>query len=383
MKIAIFTDTYLPQINGVAISTHTFAKEFEKLGHQVVIIGPKVDKKTRSTGKIWRFKSMPFPFQKEYRIISPLSRKLRFFGRLKFDIVHIQTPFFMGHLGQYLAWKHNIPMVHTYHTFWAEYLHYFPLLPKRFRHAVDLLLLSKKFCNRCEHVVVPTDDIFHKLTEYGVTVPISVIPTGINLEQIQAHGDPVAFLLQYVIPVDAKVLIFVGRLGQEKNVTFLVNAFAEIAKTRSNVVLLMIGDGPERDSIRRVATQLGITSRLVMPGYLPHRDVFTAYAASDIIAFPSKTETQGLSLLEGLSLGKPAVCINELGVRYILSKGGFLTDDSLTIYTEKIKELLDNPEVYKIKSLEAVERGHEFSAAEMAKRAIEVYTNLVKTAKTK
>ncbi len=378
MKIAIFTDTYLPQINGVAISTQTFVREFEKLGHHVVILGPKVDKTTTSSGKIWRFKSMPFPFQPEYRIISPLSRKLRMFGRLKFDIVHIQTPFFMGHLGQYMAWKHKIPTVHTYHTFWAEYLHYFPLIPKRLRQTIDLLLLSKNFCNRCDHIFVPTDQIQEKLIEYGVTRPLTILPTGIDLDQIgQTPADSKEFRLTYHISETDRVLIFVGRLGQEKNVHFLLRAFYQVQSRVENCKLLLVGDGPERGPLTALATELGIADSVIMTGYLPHAKVFTAYSAADVIAFPSKTETQGLSLLEGLALGKPAVCINELGVKHILTKGGFLTADSIDEYSDRLVELLTNPAILAQKQQEAIERGKEFSASEMAKRAIAVYTSLL------
>ena len=130
MKIAIFSDTYLPQINGVVTSTQTFSRELEKLGHKVLICGPKMKGATRLTHKVWRFRSFTFPFQKEYRFINPFSRILRRFKKLGVDIIHVQTPFSMGYLGQYLGWKYKIPVVHTYHTHWEEYLHYFPLFPK-------------------------------------------------------------------------------------------------------------------------------------------------------------------------------------------------------------------------------------------------------------
>lgn len=171
MKIAIFTETYHPQINGVVTSTSILSQKLESLGHQVLIIGPKTNEAQESTDKVWRFRSVPFPFQPEHRIISPLSRKLRKFKEMDFDIIHVQTPLFMGHLGQYLSWYHQIPLVHTYHTFWAEYLHYFPVLPKRFRKQADLLVLSRNFCNRCNHVIVPSSQMKQKLIEYGVEAP--------------------------------------------------------------------------------------------------------------------------------------------------------------------------------------------------------------------
>ena len=156
-----------------------------------------------------------------------------------------------------------------------------------------------------------------------------------------------------------------------------MRAFARVHAQVPQCKLVMVGDGPERETLQKLAIELGISDHLLMPGYLPHRSVFTAYAAADVIAFPSKTETQGLSLLEGLALGKPAVCINELGVKHILTQGGFLTEDNLDEYVDRLVLLLTQPDIYQQKQAEAIQRGQDFSASEMAKRAIEVYSQLI------
>lgn len=378
MRIAIFTDTYLPQINGVVFSTTTFAEEFRALGHEVLIVAPKIESETASTKEVWRFHSMPFPFQPEYRMTSPLSRKLRDFGSQNIDVIHIQTPFFMGHLGQYLGWRHKIPIVHTYHTFWAEYLHYFPLLPKGWRRKVDLLLLSKNFCNRCQHIVVPSHQIQDTLLAYGVTKPISVIPTGIDLGRHVTLSHIQAFRTKWGLSSDERACIFVGRLGQEKNVYFLLDSFARICSQIPRLRLLLVGDGPERVRMTHQVQALGLSEKVVFCGYLPHDDVFAAYAASDLILFPSKTETQGLSLLEGMSTGKPAVCLNALGVKQLLEEeaGGFLTEDTLDAYVDAALSLLQDPELYAKKACEAQARAAAFSSSEMAKRLLGVYASL-------
>ncbi len=367
MKIAIFTETYLPQINGVVTSTVTFTRELERLGHEVIIIGPKMKGARESTDKVWRFNSMPYPFQTEHRIISPLSRKLNQFKEAKFDIVHVQTPFLIGHLGQYLGKKYDIPVIHTYHTYWMEYLYYFPLLPKRLRPNADNLF-TKNFCNRCAHIVVPSKQMHAMLIERGVSVPMTVIPTGIDTGA--KPGNAQAFRKRYHIKPTDKVVIFVGRLGKEKNIYFLLESFKHVKGAR----LLIVGDGPERDEIHRRNPQA------IMTGYVPHGDVLTAYAASDIIAFPSKTETQGLSLLEGLSMGKPAVCLDAMGVKDILhgEQGGFLVQEDPHGFAEKIMLLLNDPSIYKMKSEQALKRAHEFSAPEMAKKLVSVYEREIK-----
>ncbi|MGE4169795.1 MAG: glycosyltransferase family 4 protein [Candidatus Margulisiibacteriota bacterium] len=377
MNIAIFTDTYHPQINGVVTSVDTFTHEFEKNGHSVLIAGPKMPGGKRSTAKIWRFNSMVFPFQREHRVIWPYSRKLCKFKDLKIDVIHAQTPFSMGYLALHLGAKYNIPVVHTYHTFFAEYLHYLPL-PNVLTKAYAVMQ-SRRFCNRCDQVVVPSQAMKNTLNSYGITTPIDVIPTGVEIDTIPYSSQASAFREAHQIPADRPLCIFVGRLGKEKNVYFLLDAFRQVLKTVPNALLLVVGDGPELKGMRLWAHELKLDQSVRFVGYLPRNEVFTAYAASDLILFPSKTETQGLSLLEGLAMGKPAVCLNAMGVKDILegNVGGFLTEDHLPEFVEKASALLTDSALYTQKSQEARTRAAQFSAASMAEKMIGVYESAI------
>ena len=380
MNILFLTDTYLPQINGVAISIRSFSEQLEKQGHSVTIIGPKTEKNQESTAKLWRFKSFPFPFQPEYRIISPLSKKLKHFEKNNFDIIHIHTPFFMGHLGQFLSWKYNIPMIHTYHTLWADYLHYFPILPEKICKKMDLFLLSKNFCNRCSQILVPSEPIKQTLLEYKVSKPITILPTGIDTSITISNKQIETFKKKWALPNNKDIIVFVGRLGIEKNIYFLVETFKSIFKNQSNTHLLIIGDGPERENISQYISKLSLTDHVTLTGYLDQTDVFAGIMASKIISFPSTSETQGLSLLEGLNLGKPAVCINQKGVKEIIrnDQGGFLTDGTKTHYVEAALSLLTQPELYEKKSKEAKLRALDFSAPTLTKKLITIYNKTVK-----
>ncbi|MFC1771197.1 glycosyltransferase family 4 protein [Candidatus Margulisiibacteriota bacterium] len=385
MKIAIFTDTYFPQINGVVTSTRLLSKELEKRGHQVLIVGPRMPGALRSSNKVWRFRSVPFPFQKEYRLISPLSLKLRKFKEKGIDLIHIQTPFSMGHLGQYMSWKHDLPMVHTYHTFWAEYAHYLPFIPTRFKNLVskvDNLLFSKNFCNRCHQIIAPSAQMKEKLLEYGVRIPINVIPTGIELEELKGSSD-LSFRRNYQIGKNKKICIFVGRLGIEKNVYFLLDSFKMILKQSPDTVLFLAGDGPERENMIEYAQKIGVERNVIFAGYLTHNEVFKALHAADVVMFPSKTETQGLSLIEGFAMGCPAVGINAMGVAYVLENnmGGFLTEENLEQYTDKVLLLLNNEKIYKKKQKEALERAGYFSSASMGDKIERVYEKAIKLKK--
>lgn len=355
MKIAFFTCTYLPQINGVVTSIETFREDLERLGHTVKIYCPKSRFAKKSTENVIRLPSIPYPFQKEYRMGTPFSRRLREFKKENFDIIHIHTPFFVGHLGQYLGWKHKIPTIHTYHTFWSQYLHYMPLLPKRLSRIADIVLLTRNFCNRNKHVIAPSNVMKKWLLENDVKAPITVIPTGVQKHEIPDQKACDEFKIRFGIPSNVPVLLFVGRLGQEKNVYFLLEVFKAVLKDIPNAALFIAGNGPEWENMKVIAKRQGIDASVVMPGYLDHHDIFFAYSSADVLLFPSKTETQGLSLLECLSCGCPAVCINEMGVRDVLGKeqqGGFLVDDNLADFVTHVKKLIQDPELREQKSAE-------------------------------
>ncbi|RAP33502.1 hypothetical protein DID77_02960 [Candidatus Marinamargulisbacteria bacterium SCGC AG-439-L15] len=373
MNIAIFTDTYFPQINGVVISTDTFKKSFEEMGHTVYIMCPKIKGYKDESDAVWRFPSVPYPFQREYRLVMPYSKKLKKFSELNIDVIHAQTPFSMGYLAGYLGKKYKIPVVHTYHTFFMEYVHYVPLLPKKWmkKWATGE---SRRFCNRCKAIVVPSSEMKSPLLEYGVTVPIDVIPTGVT-PPVVSEQDKNTFLKESGISASDNLLVFAGRLGLEKNIYFLFEAFAQILKRVPQSKLLIIGDGPERENLESKIKKHGLSSAVVFTGYLSREDVFTALSASKCLLFPSKTETQGLTVVESLSVGTPVVCINEMGVRDVLEneKGGFLTEDSIDDYVEKTVLLLENESIYQEKKKAALERAKEFSELKSAKKMISIF----------
>jgi 1,2-diacylglycerol 3-alpha-glucosyltransferase len=379
MKIAIFTDFYFPQVNGVVTSTNTLVLGLEKQGHEVLVIGPRMEGARRSTDKVWRFRSVPFPLQKEYRVVSPISRKLKKFKDLNIDLIHIQTPFSLGHLGQFLSWKNNIPMIHTYHTYWYEYAHYVPFISKRMAAGIDSYLFTKNFCNRCQHIIAPSEQMKNKLLEYGVIVETTILPTGIDLEKTKKPVNTALFREKYNIDTEAPVMIFAGRLGIEKNLYFLLDSFKLVLEKEKNVVLFVAGDGPEKENMMKTAGKLGISDKVVFAGYLSHQDVFAAYAAADVIMFPSKSETQGLSLLEGMAMEKPAVGINAMGVASILENdfGGFLTSDDIDEYSCKVLELINDKKLYQQKKKEAKKRAEQFSSENMIAQTLDIYKKAI------
>lgn len=379
MKIAILTDTFLPQINGVVTSTKTFADEFEKLGHEVLILGPRMQGAKESTGKIWRLRSIPYPFLKEHRLIIPFSRRLQQFKHLNVDIIHAQTPFSMGYLAQFLGRKYNLPVVHTYHTFFAEYLHYVPFIPRRYM-TKYAMIESKNFCNRCAAVVVPSEQMKQKLLDYKVTSPIEVIPTGVDLSQLNQIPSKQEFYATFPISPKIPMLIFAGRLGKEKNIFFLLECFQEILKKVPNAILFMAGDGPQRENMITKAKSLGIFSHMHFAGYIDRKMLFTAFSCATVMMFPSKTETQGLTVIESLAMETPVVGINQMGVADVLKDniGGFLCEEDVSQYSQKVIDLLQNKTLHHQKQKEAKERAQEFSSDFLAQKMLKIYQQFIK-----
>ncbi len=381
MNIAIFSDTYLPQINGVVTSMEMFREALEKKGHNVYIFAPQIrGKKLQDDANVFRFASTTFLFQPEYRISLPYSRAINKFAKLNIDIIHSQTPFTMGLLAVYLAKRHNIPLVHTYHTLFSEYVHYLPIptdYSKQFA-----IWVSKSYCNVNQLIIAPTEQIKAELIKYNVTTPIEVIPTGINITDVHKVQTKIVED-QFKLTKDKIYLSTISRLGKEKNVPFLLNAFKLVHDVYPNTGLIIMGDGPERKALEREATKLGIRDNIVFTGYIDRTQVFPLLKVSTVFVFASKTETQGLVILEAMSMKKPVVAIDAMGVSSVLedNQGGYLTHDDPTHFSQCVIALLSNPETYEQKCIEAYKKATDLSANKMARKLINCYKSLLPSPK--
>ncbi|HAR62673.1 MAG: glycosyltransferase family 4 protein [Candidatus Margulisiibacteriota bacterium] len=377
MRIAIFTDTYKPQINGVVTSIEIFRKELEKKGHKVFIFAPMLPGENKRLKRVFRFNSVTYPFQREHRLVFPYSRILNKFDRLKIDIIHSQTPFSMGLLAAYLSKKYKIPLVHTYHTLFTEYLHYIKLEGEVFKNVVKWA--SKRYCNLCDLIIVPSAKILEELKEYGVASPIEIIPTGIESIDTSLLVKADALKEQYNIPTNRRLLCFVGRLGKEKNIEFLINAMPSILISVKNTQLIIVGDGPEKIPLQKLAKKLQIQDNITFTGYVDRKIVFSIVRMSDIFIFASTTETQGLVLIEAMSMRTPVVAVDAMGVSDVLqgNYGGILTPDNVSKFSDKIVDLLQNPVLLEQKSEEATHRADEWSAENMTEKLLKCYNSII------
>ncbi|MDD5456029.1 MAG: glycosyltransferase family 4 protein [Candidatus Margulisbacteria bacterium] len=373
MNIAFFTDTYLPQINGVVTSIEIFREALEKKGHNVYIYAPYIGGKSASAEKnVFRFKSAKFIFQPEYRISLPYSRSLNKFSKLDIDIVHCHTPFSMGLLGIFMAKKYNKPLVHTYHTMFSEYVHYLPIpgdYAKNFA-----IWASKSFCNSNHLVIVPSIKVKEELINYNVTTPIEVIPTGIVLTDYHKIFTTEAEKT-YNLSKDLIYITTISRLGKEKNIPFLLKTFAVINSSLPQTRFIIIGDGPEKKNLLKEAEKLGILDKIIFTGYIERNLIFPLLKMSRAFIFASKTETQGLVILEALSMKVPAVAIDAMGVSSILEDnlGGMLSTENEQEFADKVLKLISDEKLHEQKSNEAYKKALSLSANKMARKLIECY----------
>lgn len=301
MNIGIFTDTYFPQISGVATSIKTLKEELEKLGHNVYIFtttDPLVTKGTNEPN-IYRFGSVPFPSFTERRVaVRGLFKAVTIARKLKLDLVHTQTEFSMGYIGKYVAHALKIPAVHTYHTMYEDYLHY--IMNGHLLHPSGVKQLSRAFLYHMTGLICPSQRVMDTMIRYGIKIPMRIIPTGVDLSQYSQKVN-INLRTEYNIPQDAPVILSVSRVAYEKNIDFLLRSFAQLLKKLPYVYLFIVGDGPAIDDLKQQASELGIASKVIFTGYVHHSKVVAYYQQANIFASASNTEAQGLTFLESLA----------------------------------------------------------------------------------
>jgi 1,2-diacylglycerol 3-alpha-glucosyltransferase len=344
VKIAMFTETYIPQRNGVATSVFLCKRALQERGHQVYVVTTVGN----NSDEILVLKSTQFKYESNHVI--PVSGRLLpvldFVRGGKVEVIHSHAPFALG-LRALATQKYlKIPHVHTYHTLLVEYRHYIPkpLTPSK----ESVAEFSAWFCNMVNRIVAPTENIRQELMSYGVVKPIHVIPTGIDVDSFE-RPPLIDVRDKYGIPPATKLLLFVGRLAKEKNVSFLLRVLRELLNKNYDVQLMFVGDGPERSQWEEEARGLEIKDRVIFAGALPREQLVDYYQQADLFVFASVTETQGLVVLESLAAGTPVVAVAKMGVANVLKDGKgalLLQEPKLEEFVEKVEMLLSDSRLY-------------------------------------
>jgi 1,2-diacylglycerol 3-alpha-glucosyltransferase len=382
MNILFISDVFFPRVNGVSTSINTFATELRALGHQVTLIAPSYTDEDKQEEWIVRVPSHKIYFDPEDRLMN--------FGKLKallpwirdkhFDVIHIHTPFTAHYVGIHFGKKLDIPVVETYHTFFEDYLHhYLPFIPQFISRKLARTI-SRRQCNAVDGIVSPSKPMLDVLKQYGIKTPAEVVATGLD-DSSFARVDGEHFRMSHDIPLAQPMLLFVGRVAHEKNIGFLLEMHVELIKKHPDALLVITGEGPAEESIKHSIDKLDISNKVRMIGYLDRsHELIACYKAADIFVFASKSETQGLVLLEAMAQGTAVVAIAELGTKSILieGEGVLIAKDDVNDFADKVSVLLsDAPKRQMIGEKGRQYAQEKWGAGVLAKKVAKFYKSTI------
>ena len=383
MRVLFVSDVYFPRVNGVSTSIRTFRQDLAAHGVETRLVAPDYGGAAGTGAEepgVLRVPSAGVPGDPEDRRMrwGALTRALDALAPSAFDLVHIHTPFIAHYAAVRFARRAGIPSVATYHTFFEEYLHhYLPVLPRRVGRWLARSF-TRSQCDDVSALIAPSEPMRAVLLEYGVATPIHVLPTGLPADRFRA-GDPRAFRARAGLPGDAPLVTYIGRVAHEKNIGFLVQMFAEVLKRIPRAMLVIAGEGPARAALQQQVSSLGLSSRVHFAGYLDRDTVLLdCYAAADVFVFASRTETQGLVLLEAMAQGTPVVSTAELGTRSILvpASGALVVPEERDSFAAAVVRVLEDRQLHQELSQRGRSYARTWSSAAMAGRLTELYGTL-------
>jgi glycosyltransferase involved in cell wall biosynthesis len=340
VRIALFTNNYLPFCGGVTISVETLRRGLEARGHAVWVMAPRFRGAADGGPRVLRYPSIPATTYPEFPLAVPFAPAMTARVRaLDVEIFHAHHPFLLGPAAARLARRGGRPLVFTYHTRYEKYAHYVPV--RRPLVEATALRLSTRFAARADAVIAPSVVVRDELVRRGVRAPVAVVPTGIDLAHFRP-GPRGAAREALGLPEGDPVLLYVGRLDREKSVDRVLLAFDLVASTMPRARLVLVGHGKEAERLRQAAGGLAAASRVTFLGVRAHDTLPACYQAADVFLFASETETQGLVLAEAAACGLPAVAVDAPGCDEVVRDGetGLLTKSDPTALAEAAVGLL-------------------------------------------
>jgi glycosyltransferase involved in cell wall biosynthesis len=371
------SDVYFPRINGVSTSIQTFINALQEYNVEVTLVAPDYGTVQRNENFVFRVPGKPVPYDPEDRVMhwGRLNKQLELLSDISFDAVHIQTPFLAHYAGTKFARKHQLPCIETYHTFFEEYFHhYVKYLPRSL-----LRLLVREFTRRqakaVHRLLVPSTIMKSRLRDYGVKTDMQVLPTGLDMDRFSPK-ESTGSTNRYNPCRTRPTVIHVGRMALEKNLDFLLRAMVNVKKHVPDVLLAIAGEGPALPSLRSRAANLGLSSNIRFLGNLGRDgDLQEFYRSGDVFAFASKTETQGLVLLESMACGTPVVSLAFMGTCDILDpgRGALVSAEDEEDFSNKLVCVLTATNFRHQLGKEARAYAEEWSANRFAARLADVY----------
>ena len=379
MRVLMVSDVYFPRINGVSTAIQTYQQALRSHGVEVSLIAPDYGKPC-SEPWITRVPAWRVPVDPEDRLVrwTEMHRVVAEAVRQGCDLIHVQTPFVAHYAARAASLNHGIPIVATYHTLFEEYLkHYAPLIPAPWLRGLARRF-SRRQCNVLDAVIVPSRAIHERLAAYGVKTPLHVLPTGISL-RMPDHDNRSAFRTRFGIEASRPVALFVGRVAHEKNIGFLLDVIDLARDSIPGILLVIAGEGPALPQLRQTVAHRGLQQNVQFIGYLDRTtDLPSCYAAADVFVFASRTETQGLVLLEAMAAGLPVIALAEMGTVDILNpgRGAIAPEDNPYAFSVALTMLLRDTATRKRLSIEGRSYAAELSDDKLSGKMADLYRQI-------
>ena len=390
MRIGLFSDTYLPEINGVASSVYTLEKELIRQGHEVFVVTTTSEfQKVELDGNILRLPGLELKFLYGYVLTTPFHiSAYNTIKELNLDLIHAHTEFSIGIFARICSKLLNIPLVSTYHTTYEDYTHYINFINSKTVDAVAKKLvakLSKLYGDSSIEVIAPSNKTKEMLLGYGIRRDIHVVPTGLDIKKFNARNTSKEEIKtirhSYGIKDDETLVIYLGRIAEEKSIDVVLNGFKYVKEKNIRVKLLIIGKGPKSDVeyLENLAKKLDIDDIVIFGGKKLADEVPHYYHSSDIFVSASITETQGITFIEALASGLPIFARHDDVLSEILIEGetGYYFDspeefaDKLEIYMA-----LSDEEKFSI-SKNAVNQIAAYDCEEFGNKVLNVYNQAI------
>ena len=365
-------------MGGVARSVESFTAAYRAKGHRVMVVAPEFENQPAVETDVVRVPALQDFNGSDFSVVlkTPgfLSAAVE---RFEPDVIHSHHPFLIGSTALRFSHNYNVPLVFTHHTFFERYTHYVPgdsEVLKRF-----VVELSTRYANLCDQVFAPSESVAKVLKSRGVSTPVTVVPTGVQLEAF-SHGSGSGFRAAAGIPEDAFVVGHLGRLAKEKNLEFLADTVVEFLKREPRAHFLVVGRGPMEEAIRETFDDADLKDRMHLIGVLQQPLLASAYKAMDVFAFSSQSETQGMVLTEAMAAGVPVVAVDAPGVREVVvdgRNGRLLAKQEASAFREALESVASkSPDERADMRKTALETAGEFSMENTADTALEIYQNL-------
>lgn len=381
MRIAIFTNNYLPNPYGVTQSIESFRRQFEKLGHEVFIFAPAWKGCADENPRVFRYPSIDIEFKFKFPLAVPYSRKMdKVIENLDLDIIHSQHPNLLGSAAMKWAKKKKIPLVFTWHTLYDQYAHFAVIIPEKLA-AWWAIRNARNYANKADYIITPTESVKKIIKNWGVTNKnIETVSSGVE-EKIYQDADRQIIRNKFGVKDDEILLLLVSRLTAEKNIEFLFRSAVKVLKNSKNTKFLVAGDGYLVPQLKLTAKENDLEERIIFEGIVDKKEIKNYYAAGDIFVYASKSETQGMIIAEAMYMRLPIVAVCATGICDLVEDkvNGFLVSEKEDEFAGAVTKLINDAYLRKKFGEESARIAREkYTDKICAQKMLEIYEKAIR-----